>query len=136
MNKVSPERTGWRDEGISTRHRLWGFDCPALDLDFVMVEYDYGKPMAIVEYKNERAQYHRKDSNGYKAVALLASNSKIPFIGCIYTSDLCWYAATALNEQATIFIPRPLRMTEFEWVELLYEIRGRDMPSDLFDVQK
>jgi hypothetical protein len=38
----------WRDEAISQRHRLWGFNCPAVDIDFLMIEYDQGKPAACV----------------------------------------------------------------------------------------
>ena len=51
----SKERTGWRDQALSERHRAWGWDCPALDMDFVMIEYDNGKATALVEYKHEQA---------------------------------------------------------------------------------
>ncbi len=35
---VRQERTGWRDEKISQRHREWGYNCPAVDLDFEVVD--------------------------------------------------------------------------------------------------
>ena len=54
-NGVRAERTGWRDQALSDRHREWGFNCPSVDLDFLMVEYNIGLPVALVEYKNERA---------------------------------------------------------------------------------
>lgn len=38
-----PERTGWRDENLSRRHREWGFHCPAVDLGFLLIEYDTGE---------------------------------------------------------------------------------------------
>jgi hypothetical protein len=60
------ERTGWRDEELSLRHRLyWGRDCPAVDVDFMLsdapemfddnfrlVEYYHSKPKALIEYKH------------------------------------------------------------------------------------
>ena len=33
---VRAERTHWRDEALSERHRLWGYDCPAVDVDFLL----------------------------------------------------------------------------------------------------
>lgn len=46
------ERSGWRDMELSGRHRIWGFNCPAVDLDFLMVEYNLGIAIAVVEYKH------------------------------------------------------------------------------------
>lgn len=39
------ERTGWRDERLSRRHREWGFDCPMVDCDFIAVEFDHKEPV-------------------------------------------------------------------------------------------
>ena len=59
MGSTTKERTGWRDERISQRHRLWGVECQAIDLDFLLVEYrseyDDIRPVAIIEYKHECA---------------------------------------------------------------------------------
>ena len=48
---VKKERNGWRDEAISLRHRLWGWDCPCVDIDFLLIEFDKSLPVALVEYK-------------------------------------------------------------------------------------
>ena len=48
---VRLNQTSWRDEWISNRHRTWGFDCPATDIDFLMVEYTNRNPVALIEYK-------------------------------------------------------------------------------------
>ena len=53
MTTWRTERLGWRDERLSERHGHWGFNCPAVDLDFVMLEYNHGKPCALVEYKHK-----------------------------------------------------------------------------------
>ena len=50
---VKQERTNWRDEALSQRHRQWGWNCPGLDLDFVFLEYDKGRAVAVVEYKTK-----------------------------------------------------------------------------------
>ena len=60
---VAPERTGWRDEKISLRHRMWGFDCPAVDVDFVMVEFDRARVVAIVEYKNPKLAQAKEEQH-------------------------------------------------------------------------
>jgi hypothetical protein len=46
--EVKKERSGWRDLELSGRHRRWGWDCPAVDLDFLFLEYDKGKAVALV----------------------------------------------------------------------------------------
>ena len=33
MPEVRQERSGWRDMRLSERHRRWGWNCPAVDLD-------------------------------------------------------------------------------------------------------
>lgn len=43
----SHERTGWRDMAISQRHRLYGYDCPMFDIDFMCVEYDKSMPVCL-----------------------------------------------------------------------------------------
>ena len=52
VDGVRQERTNWRDQELSARHRTWGFNCPAVDLDFLMVEYNIGKPVGLIEYKH------------------------------------------------------------------------------------
>lgn len=38
---------------LSQRHRTWGNNVPAVDMDFI--EYDMGAPKAIIEYKRSGA---------------------------------------------------------------------------------
>jgi hypothetical protein len=133
VNQVAPERTGWRDEKISLRHRQWGFDCPAVDLDFVMVEFDRGRVCCLVEYKNEFAAPQYATHPSYKAMIDLADRTAIPFIACRYASDFSWWKAHPLNKNAKKHLQSPTELSEKGWVELLYRIRGRIMPQDLFD---
>lgn len=133
MRPVAPERTGWRDEGLSLRHRQWGFDCPAVDLDFVMVEYNHGSVCAIVEYKNEFAAPQYPSHPSYKALADLATRSKVPFFAVRYASDFSRWKAHPLNSYAKKHLPNSNELSEKGWVDLLYRVRGLPMPQDLFE---
>ena len=133
MNQTAPERTGWRDEKLSLRHRQWGVGCPAVDLDFLMVEFDRARVCCIVEYKNEFAAIQYASHPSYRAVIDLADRAGIPFIACRYASDFSRWRVTPLNEKAKKFLPTATDLSEKEFVELLYRMRGRMMPSDLFD---
>ena len=125
QRQVSPERTGWRDEGISRRHREWGLDCPAIDIDFLLIEYDYGKAMALVEYKHEYAKEQHSTHQSYKALIDLGDRAGIPVFATRYANDYSWWKVTALNEYARSYIPECSTLTEDEWVRLLKRVRNK-----------
>ena len=130
MPDVRPERTGWRDKNLSERHRLWGWDCPAVDLDFLFLEYDKGKASAIVEYKHEAALPQRPSHPTYQAMKDLSDRAGVPFFACRYKSDFSEFLAVPLNPIAKTYLPDRKPMTEAEWVSFLYGVRGRRVPSD------
>lgn len=130
---VRAERTGWRDEGLSRRHRRWGWDCPAVDLDFLLLEYDRGKASALVEYKNEHAAPQYASHPTYQAMIDLGTRANIPVIACRYSEDFSKWKVVPLNEKAKEFLPARAEMTEKEWVSLLYRIRGYDVPQSVMD---
>lgn len=130
---VRPERTGWRDEDLSARHRRWGWDCPAVDLDFLFLEYDRGKAVAIVEYKHERAAPQCPSHPTYLAMCDLGTRAGVPVIGVRYSADFTSWLAVPLNAHARAWIPERRTLTEREWVALLYRIRGYEAPDDLLD---
>jgi hypothetical protein len=129
---VRPERTGWRDLSLSQRHRRWGWDCPAVDLDFLFLEYDNGKAVALVEYKHEQAAPQFRTHPTYQAMIDLGNRAGVPVFGVRYASDFSWWRVCPLNEHAKQWLATRTRMTEHEWVTLLYTIRGRTVPADLF----
>lgn len=133
MPEVKKERTGWRDRNLSERHRKWGWDCPAVDLDFLFLEYDKGKASAIVEYKNEHAQPQFACHPTYQAMIDLGNRAKLPVIACRYTDDFKSWTVTALNDYAKEHIPYRVTLNEKQWVRLLYRIRGYDVPKDVLD---
>lgn len=120
---VRPERTGWRDLSLSARHRGWGFDCPAVDVDF-MLEYDNGKAAALVEYKHERASEVDTGHPTFTALADLGDRAGLPVFVVRYAADFSWFCVKPLNRQAERWHPQETRMTEGAWVETLYAIRA------------
>ena len=132
MPEVRPERTSWRDQGISQRHRRWGWDCPAVDLDFLLLEYDRGRAAALVEYKHERAAPQYATHPTYRAMIDLGNRAGIPVFGVRYADDWSWWRVTPLNDLAKNWLPKQTQMNEEGWISLLYRIRGTEVPPDLF----
>jgi len=135
---VRPDRTKWRDQKISERHRLWGFDVPIVDIDFLVVEYDYGVPKALIEYKNEHAEINFEKitetsaaPQSYKALNILADNSQIPFFIVIYTDNMKQYYVIPKNKYAERYVKTEKLLIETQYVEFLYQIRGRNIPIDI-----
>lgn len=130
---VRQERSGWRDEWISERHRHWGYNCPAVDVDFVMVEYNQGTPVALVEYKADGNTYVARNMNHptLKAIRILADNSKIPFLLVSYAKDPSWFRLTPANSFARKRFAAPVVMSEREYVGALYALRHMKLPDDL-----
>lgn len=125
---VRPENLEFRDGDLSIRHRLWGFDCPAVDLDLLMVEYNNGKAAALVEYKFAASPTPNPNLGHptMRAVAGLANDSGIPFIVAFYTRDPWTFRVFRGNAHACrIYKTDGRLLTEREFVESLYFIRNR-----------
>jgi len=127
MPEVKSERSGWRDPElfprinkgsgvssgweplISARHRTWGWDCPAVDIDFLLIydgyegdesgmillEYNYGMPKAIIEYKVKGAP--PPSSKNSLALKKLGERAKIPVFLTYYTSDFSEFVVSCLT---------------------------------------
>ena len=129
---VKEERSGWRDEMLSQRHRDWGFNCPAIDIDFLLIEYNSAKVKALVEYKHERAFIPHVSSQSFRAIADLGDRADIPVFLCVYSDDLETFKVSALNGKAKSWCAQDGAVfTEQQWVRLLYDVRGfGDMSLD------
>ena len=126
------ERTRFRDLALNDRHRLWGRDCPATDVDDFL-EYNHGKSAGLVEYKHERAQA----TGDYNRMAFidLANRATLPAFEARYTEDFARWTITPLNASASLYLPPNMVMTETGWVRLLYRLRGYDdVPASVLRV--
>jgi hypothetical protein len=131
--EVRPERSGWRDLSLSNRHRKWGWDCPAVDLDFLFLEYDKGDPVAIIEYKHEMASPQYASHPTYQAMIRLGTRANVPVFAARYKDDFSDFSVVPLNALAQKKLPERKNMTEREWVTFLYHLRGYTPPEQLFD---
>ena len=103
MTTWRTERTGWRDAALSERHGHWGFNCPAVDLDFVMMEYNHGRPCAIVEYKHKNARRPDPSHATYRALVDLADsykNGPLPCFVAVYDPEVWSFLVIPLNDKA------------------------------------
>lgn len=131
--EVRKERSGWRDQNLSGRHRQWGWNCPAVDLDFLFLEYDKGKAVALVEYKHENAEPQKAAHPTYQALIDLGTRASVPVFACRYADDFSWFKIVPLNEFAKGWLPERQTMNEAEWVSFLYLIRGYKITQDVLD---
>jgi len=129
------ERTGWRDEWLSNRHRKWGNDCPAVDIDFLMIEYNHKWPVALIDYKYWTGKYlDTKNNASITAMINLANLAKIPAALSYYskhpTNDICrGFKVQGLNEFSGKAFNTIIRMSEYDYVKWLYAKRGTKMPD-------
>lgn len=132
MPDVRPERTGWRDEGISKRHRLWGWNVPFADIDAIWIEYDLFRPKALIEYKSQYAAPVDLEKNPTcRVLRALAQMASLPAFVVRYADDFSWVKIGPLNDLARDIVPSISKITELEYVTLLYTLRGRQIPTDI-----
>ena len=128
---VAPERSGWRDLELSQRHRDWGFNAPAVDVDYFLA-YDNGKAAAMIEYKHARARGQDFTSRNYQAFVDVATRAGIPAFSARYYPPTFWFRVTPLNLLAAKFVSLDYAdMSELDYVTLYYHIRGSQIPPGI-----
>ncbi|RKL62325.1 hypothetical protein DXT63_11890 [Thermoanaerobacteraceae bacterium SP2] len=130
---VKPERTGERDMSLSERHRLYGIDCPAVDIDLLLIEYDSATPVALIEYKNEHSFSGNTSWSTWRALETLANNAMLPLFKVTYSSDFSRWCVRPVNYIAQYRIPQPVEMDEPDFVRFLYSLRGREVPPEVWE---
>jgi len=135
MMEVRAERTGWRDEDLSARHKAWGWNCPAVDLDFVMCEYNHGVPVALIEYKHKNANLQNMSSPTRNALADLATNynkGPLPCFIAVYCPVDWWFKIIPLNPAAEKVYPNEAakNLSERRFVASLYYMRKMKLSKE------
>lgn len=129
------EQTGWRDLQISARHRTWGANCPAVDLDFVLVEYYHGRPCALVEYKRAGATWSASHPT-YRALCDLADQYRPGALPCwvaVYRPGQRWrFVCRGLNDAGREALEgiEGREVTEAEYVRRLLEVRTSTLTEE------
>ena len=121
---------------LSDRHREWGDDCPMVDLDFLMCEYNHGVPVAIVDYKYHGARLTQTSVKTYETLSGFydKGQQQIPFFVARYWPGDWGFKVKPVNDAATAFFERVkpglladsgewVSLTEHQFVWLLYRLR-------------
>lgn len=125
--QVKRERSDWRDRALSRRHRRWGWNCPAMDIDFL--EFHHGEPVALIECKLEHADPWDLTSLSARALIRLADRAALPAFYVVRAEDFSWWRVRALNALACRYLAAEVETrTEPEFVSLLYALRGLNLP--------
>jgi hypothetical protein len=132
------ERTGWRDEEISLRHRQWGFNVPAVDIDFLLAEYDNRRPVAVIDYKHYLNSNWQKDRANIEALShfYTESGEQLPFFVVRYRPSETWEfnphpvnsAGTAVADRFSLGYGTEI-LSESAYVQWMYQMRGRAVPA-------
>lgn len=103
---------------LSRRHRKWGDDCPAVDLDFLLCEYNHGISVAIVDYKHHKADLAKTTAKTFTTLSELygPNGNQLPFFIARYWPDNWSFRLKAVNPAA---------------VDTLVRIGRRGGPADL-----
>lgn len=93
-------------------------------------EFDRREPVAIIEYKDRRARLDCKDANN-TTLRRLADRASLPFFIVVYDTNQVKFGVVPMNDLAKTFVPKTHILSEEKYVELLYRVRGRDVPESI-----
>lgn len=123
---------------ISIRHREYGYDVPAVDLDLLLVEYDHALPVAVIDFKFGLGTVVNLRHASMRALGQLHSpaGEALPTFVVRYHDDPWRFAFEAVNSQAIKTMTRlniePRKvLTEPQFVQVMYQLRGRDVPTSV-----
>lgn len=112
------------DIAIRNRHIEWGWECPCTDIDFIVIEYDYGEAVAIIEYKRWRGpSIDAKRDYNLRAQIDLAIKARIPMYAVKYTKTFLWFKVIPLNCYSREYLPKDTVMTEKDYIKFIIHLR-------------
>lgn len=134
--RVKPEDRMKYDRMLSDRHlNYWGTECPAVDLDFLMCEFNDGIPVAIVDYKYHEGDINNTNSATYKALSSFhkPDGGQLPFFIARYWLHTWAIKLLAVNDAARDAVRRvssgrfeageQIPLTEQQYVNFLFRLR-------------
>lgn len=123
---------------LSDRHREWGDDVPMVDLDYLLVEYNHGVAVAVIDYKYHLASLGNtnKKTNSTLSGLYDSTGRQLPFFIARYWPDVWAFKLKAVNESGIKWLNDALAslapdraglewvdLTEYQYVFLLYRLR-------------
>lgn len=125
---VKPRLTNFGDGPISDWHRdALGYDMPAVDLDFLLVEYDRAIPCAVVDFKHSNTKAINYSHPSVRAVTELCSNQRrrpVPYFTVKYAEDCKMFQVFPMNGEATLFVGDQWQvMADEEFIEFQQRLR-------------
>lgn len=128
----NPDHKAW-DADVMARHRQWGVNVPAVDVDGVLVEYDMGVPCALIELKHEQAKPVRVSDPNIVALTTLASarSYEIPMYVTRFRRDPWEFSVSPFNPSAERFLQGSRRFDERGYVHFLHAVRGRQASDEM-----
>lgn len=139
MNKVTPERSGFRDLRISAWHRLCGVACIATDLDFLLAEAVVDnetnvRVVALIEYKHEKAPLQKIKYRQFRILKQLGDRASLPVFCFRYKNNFSGFRVVPINDLARNYVKERCTMLPLEVVELYYKLRGLPIiPQEVID---
>ena len=133
MAGVSIERTLWRDDELGLLHRTWGEHLPAIDIDYLMIEYNGGTVVGVIEYKHEQAKIQYLNYPNNKALINLCDRANTPLFAVRYANNFSWWKVKPLNRCATAKTnaTSTIIYNEMEYVKFVYSLRNIVMPINI-----
>lgn len=134
--RTSRENRMKYDRMLSERHHdFWGDECPAVDLDFLMCEYNHGIAVTIVDYKHFSADIAKTNSATFNTLSELygPDHNQLPFFVARYWPETWAFKLLPVNEAAKGTVRRisegrfdgeqEIPLTEQQYVTFLYRLR-------------
>lgn len=120
------ERSGWRDRALLNWHCVNNVHCRAAGVQLLMLEYNRGLPVMVIEYRRYEDGVPNTDHPIYRAIAAIAG--ALPFFIAYY--DRGWgFCLTPLNRSARA-MAAPELLTERDYVAWMHRVRGEPTKAD------
>lgn len=142
------ERLGKRNLAYNKRHREYGDRLIMEDIDTVEYHADTNEPVAVIETKFGLVKEIDLNSKQNCRQAKLANKLGVPYFCLVYyimdkrkklidAADVgaevghVQYYLIPVNRRAVEILSEPEAMTECQYVEFLYKLRGEVLPKQL-----
>lgn len=133
---VKPRLTNFGDGPISDWHReTLGYDMPAVDIDFLLVEYDRGLPCAVLDYKHSNTKQINHEHPSVKAIRELCASRRnaVPYFTVKYAEDCKMFQVIPMNSAAVSHIRGQWELMD-EQVFIEFQQRLRDVQKQQWRV--